>query len=258
MSTAVGTVSAASQLVTGYNANVGVISALMGKGDDVVSDALNHASLIDGARLSGARKHVYAHADATDAAAQLGECGNGNRMLVTDSVFSMDGDTAPLAALATAVGQADACLAVDDAHGLGVFGPQGAGRVAEAGLDSAEAPVLLAALGKSVGAAGAFVAGDADVIEAILQAARSLIFSTAPPPAIAAAARGGVALARAGGDRRRHLITLIARFRRGARQLGLPITDSHSPIQPLLLGEEAVALAASDGLLQRGYLVGAI
>ena len=250
---------------TGYAANVGVISALMGKGDDVVSDALNHASLIDGARLSGARKHVYGHADAADAADKLAGCGHGNRLLVTDSVFSMDGDTAPLADLATLAKLAGArnaepaaWLAVDDAHGLGVFGPQGAGRVAEAGLGSAEVPLLMATLGKSVGAAGAFVAGDADVIEAILQSARSLIFSTAPPPAVAAAARRGVALARAGDDRRRHLMRLIERFREGARALGLPVTDSDSPIQPLVLGAESAALRASDGLLEHGYLVGAI
>ncbi|MES1929720.1 8-amino-7-oxononanoate synthase [Salinisphaera dokdonensis CL-ES53] len=243
---------------TGYAANVGVISALLGKGDHVVSDALNHASLIDGARLSGAAKHVYAHADAADAAARLAACDGGNRLLVTDSVFSMDGDTAPLADLANLAGAQGAWFAVDDAHGLGVFGPEGAGRVAEAGLGSDAAPLVLATLGKSVGAAGAFVAGDADVIEAILQTARSLIFSTAPPPALAAAAREGVSQARAGDDRRRHLMRLIARFRRGAEQLGLPVAASDSPIQPLVLGAESAALEASDGLLARGYLVGAI
>ena len=147
---------------------------------------------------------------------------------------------------------------MDDAHGLGVFGREGAGRVAEAGLNSQRVPLLLATLGKSVGAAGAFVAGDEVVIEAILQSARSLIFSTAPPPALAAAARQGVAMARAGDDRRVHLLALIARFRAGARALGLPVNDSDSPIQPLILGDEARALAVSDALLARGFLVGAI
>lgn len=243
---------------TGYAANVGVISALMGKGDHIVADALNHASLIDGARLSGAAKHVYAHADAAAADEALAACAHGNRLLVTDSVFSMDGDTAPLTELAACARQHDAWLAVDDAHGLGVFGARGAGRVAEAGLGSDRVPLLLATLGKSVGAAGAFVAGDHDVIEAILQTARSLIFSTAPAPALAAAAREGVAQARAGDDRRRHLMRLIARFRRGAAELGLPLGASDSPIQPLVLGAEERALAASDALLARGYLVGAI
>ncbi|GAB3680979.1 8-amino-7-oxononanoate synthase [Salinisphaera aquimarina] len=243
---------------TGYAANVGVVSALTGKDDHIVADALNHASLIDGARLSGAAKHVYAHGDATAAGQRLADCAGGHRLLLTDSVFSMDGDTAPLAALADLAAHHDAWLAVDDAHGLGVFGPEGAGRVAEAGLDSARVPILLATLGKSVGAAGAFVAGDHDVIEAILQTARSLIFSTAPPPAVAAAAREGVAMARAGDDRRVRLMALIARFRAGAAQLGLPLGDSDSPIQPLIVGDEARALALSDALLERGYLVGAI
>lgn len=243
---------------TGYAANVGVVSALMGKRDHVVSDALNHASLIDGARLSGATKHVYLHGDVASAAQALSRCTSGNRLLVSDSVFSMDGDTAPLAGLAGCAREHDAWLAVDDAHGLGVFGPAGAGRVAEAGLDSDAVPLLMGTLGKSVGAAGAFVAGDAVVIEAILQSARSLIFSTAPPPAVAAAARVGVAMARAGDARRAHLHALIERFREGARRAGLPITDSGSPIQPLILGEEAAALQASEALRTRGYLVGAI
>ena len=243
---------------TGYAANVGVVSALMTGGDHIVADALNHASLIDGARLSGASKHVYRHADAVDAADKLAAFDSGNRMLLTDSVFSMDGDTAPLCALAELAAVHGAWLTVDDAHGLGVFGAQGAGRVAEAGLGSDRVPLLLATLGKSVGAAGAFVAGDDDVIEAILQSARSLIFSTAPPPALAAAAREGVALARAGDARRSHLMALIERFRRGALELGLPVEPSDSPIQPLMLGDEAQALAVSDALLARGFLVGAI
>lgn len=243
---------------TGYAANVGVVSALMGKQDHIVADALNHASLIDGARLSGAHKHVYAHADAGAAKAALAHAAAGHRLLATDSVFSMDGDTAPLAALADLASRHEAWLAVDDAHGLGVFGDRGAGRVAEAGLTSRQVPIVLATLGKSVGAAGAFVAGDHDVIEAILQSARSLIFSTAPPPALAAAAREGVAMARSGDDRRAHLKLLIARFRDGARALDLPLGVSDSPIQPLIVGDEARALAISDDLLAQGYLVGAI
>jgi len=281
----VGTGSAASQLVTGYNAehaaleaevadwvgreralvfatgyaaNVGVLSALVGKRDHIVADALNHASLIDGARLSGARKHIYRHGDTAAAREQLSACEEGHRLLVTDSVFSMDGDTAPLATLSGLAAGHDAWLAVDDAHGLGVFGDEGAGAVAEVGLCSVQAPILLATLGKSVGAAGAFVAGDDVVIETILQSARSLIFSTAPPPALAAAAREGVARARAGDDRRRHVHALIARFRNGMKVLGLPLSASDSPIQPLVLGDETTAVRASDALLARGYLVGAI
>ncbi|MES1926384.1 8-amino-7-oxononanoate synthase [Salinisphaera sp. T31B1] len=243
---------------TGYAANLGVVSALAGKRDHVVADALNHASLIDGARLSGARKHVYAHGNVDAAAHALSSTGPGQRLLVTDSVFSMDGDTAPLADLADLAARHDAWFVVDDAHGLGVFGPGGAGAVAQAGLNSAQVPILLGTLGKAAGAAGAFVAGDDLTIEMLLQTARSLIFSTAMPPAVAAAARQGVAMARAGEARRAHLHALIARFRAGATARGLVLEQSDSPIQPLVLGDERHAVAVSQALLARGYLVGAI
>ena len=245
---------------TGYAANLGAITSLVGKADHVIADARNHASLIDGTRLSGAAKHIYAHADLADAETRLaGVAGQpGHRLLVTDSVFSMDGDTAPLAGLAEHARAHDAWLLVDDAHGLGLFGPGGAGRVAEAGLDSARVPVLTGTLGKSVGAAGAFVAGDADVIELILQQARSLIFSTAMPPAVAAAARRGVELSRAADDRRAHVHGLIARFRTRLAQASVPLAASDSPIQPVIVGEEAAALDLSARLAERGYLVGAI
>ncbi|MES1942722.1 8-amino-7-oxononanoate synthase [Salinisphaera sp. PC39] len=248
---------AALLFATGYAANMGTIAALMERGDTIVSDALNHASLIDGTRLSGADKAIYAHADAADAATRLDAAG-GNRLLLTDAVFSMDGDRAPLAALADAADERGAWLMVDDAHGFGVLGPDGAGTVPAAGLGSDRVPVLVGTLGKSLGAAGAFVAGDAELIDYLVQAARTLIFSTAPPPAVAAAAREGLRLARTDAARREHLFALLARFRRGARELGLPIAESDTPIQPLILGAEQAALAASDALLARGYLVAAI
>ncbi|AWN14623.1 8-amino-7-oxononanoate synthase [Salinisphaera sp. LB1] len=243
---------------TGYGANVGVIAALLGKGDHIVADALNHASLIDGSRLSGAAKHIYAHGDAAAADAALAGARDGHRLLVTDAVFSMDGDTAPLVELAQVARARDGWLMVDDAHGIGVFGPDGAGRVAEAGLDSGAVPLLTGTLGKSIGAAGAFVAGDDDIIEAILQTARSLIFSTAMPAAVAAAARSGLSIIRAEPERRAHLHALVARFRTRAADTGLSIAASDSPIQPVIVGEERKALALSDALLARGYLVGAI
>lgn len=243
---------------TGYAANLGTIGALLGKRDHIVADALNHASLIDGSRLSGAAKHVYPHGDAAAAAVALAGCEDGQRLLVTDSVFSMDGDTAPLVRLAQSAHTHDAWLAVDDAHGLGVFGAHGAGRVAEAGLSSHDVPLLTATLGKSVGAAGAFVAGDAAVIETIAQSARSFIFSTAMPPALAAAARVGVAVAREADRERAHLRALIVRFRQSMATTGLPLGDSDSPIQPLIVGEEARACALSEALRSRGFLVGAI
>lgn len=283
--TRVGVGSAASQLVTGYNvehaaleaeladwvgrerallfstgyaANLGTIGALLGKRDHIVADALNHASLIDGSRLAGASKHIYPHADTAAAEAALADCNGGQRLLVTDSVFSMDGDTAPLAQLSQSAQAHDAWLAVDDAHGLGVFGASGAGRVAQAGLASRYVPLLTATLGKSVGAAGAFVAGDETVIETIAQSARSFIFSTAMPPAVAAAARVGVEIARAADVERAHLQALIARFRQGMATTGLPLGDSDSPIQPVIIGAEARACALSEALRLRGFLVGAI
>ncbi|MES1935271.1 8-amino-7-oxononanoate synthase [Salinisphaera hydrothermalis] len=245
---------------TGYAANVGTTAALVSKRDHIVADALNHASLIDGARLSGAAKHIYAHGDAMAADRALSNevVRSGHRLVVTDAVFSMDGDTAPLARLADIAAARDAWLMVDDAHGLGVFGPDGAGRVAEAGLGSDRVPILTGTLGKSVGAAGAFVAGDADVIETILQTARSLIFSTAMPAPVAAAARRGIAIIRDEPARRAHLRALVARFKAQAEAAGLAVAESDSPIQPVIVGDEAAALRLSNALLERGYLVGAI
>ncbi|MDT0619270.1 8-amino-7-oxononanoate synthase [Salinisphaera sp. P385] len=265
---------------TGFAANVGIIDALVGRGDTIVADALNHASLIDGARLSGATKRVYAHADPGAADEQLGAAGSGHRLLVTDSVFSMDGDLAPLPALMTAAARHDAWTMVDDAHGFGVLGG-GRGACAppypvpESRVPSPD--VYVATLGKSVGAAGAFVAGDEALIEYLIQRARTLVFSTAPPPAVAAAASAGLRRLREDDWRRAHLFELIARFRRGCEQLGIvvdggirdaagaspatrnsPLETPLTPIQPLVLGSDADALAASRALLERGYLVSAI
>lgn len=242
---------------TGYAANMGAIEALVGRRDTIVADALNHASLIDGARLSGARKRVYPHADAAAAAACLAQAPAGRRLLVTDTVFSMDGDSAPLPELAAAARAHDAWLMTDDAHGFGVL-EQGAALAADNPAD-----IYVATLGKAIGAAGAFVAGERDLIEYLLQRSRTLIFSTAPPPAVAAAARAGLRLAQAEPWRRTHLIALIERFRAGcaARAIDLPARAPGAPatpIEPLILGGEARAMAVSAALLARGFLVSAI
>lgn len=253
---------------TGYAANTGTIAALVGRDDSIVADALNHASLIDGARLAGAAKHIYPHADAAAARAALRACSGRHRLLVSDTVFSMDGDLAPLAGLAEAAAGRDAWLMVDDAHGFGVLGggrgalhDPAAGRPdgdTQAGLLRPD--IYVATLGKAVGAAGAFVAGDSALIDFLIQRSRSLIYSTAPPPALAAAARAGLGLLRAEDWRRDHLRQLIRRFRRGCEQLGIAVGSTHPgvPIQPLILGSEARALAASEALLARGFLVAAI
>lgn len=243
---------------TGYMANVGVLQALLRSGDLCVQDKLNHASLLDGARLAQAELRRYPHADAAAAGRQLAARPAAAALLASDGVFSMDGDIAPLAALADLAARRQALLLVDDAHGLGVLGPQGAGCVAAAGLDSIQVPLLVGTLGKAVGSAGAFVAGPAGLIEDLAQFTRSHIYSTAPPPALAEATLAAVRLARAADDRREHLQSLIAYFRRAAAQLGLPLMPSWTPIQPLSLGEAGLASQISARLADAGFLVAAI
>jgi 8-amino-7-oxononanoate synthase len=242
---------------TGYMANLGVIAALLGRTDSVFEDRLNHASLIDGGLLSRARFRRYAHADSGSLASQLPGVG-GRKLVVTDGVFSMDGDLAPLTALAAECARGDAWLMVDDAHGLGVLGPQGRGSLAAAGLDQRQAPVLMATLGKAIGAAGAFVAGSAELIETLIQFARPYVYTTAMPPAIAEAARSGLRAAADEEWRRERLRGLIHRFRRGAAQLGLELMPSRTPIQPILVGDSKLATRWSEALARQGILVGAI
>jgi 8-amino-7-oxononanoate synthase len=243
---------------TGYMANVGVISALAGRGEVVLQDRLNHASLLDGARQSGARLLRYRHADAGDAARTAGEHAAQLAMLVTDGVFSMDGDIAPLRELVTVARQHGAWLLVDDAHGFGVLGATGGGALQAAALTADDVPLMVGTLGKAAGTFGAFVAGDRDVIELILQRARSYIYTTALPPAVAAATRASLRILRAEGWRRERLTMLIARFRAGAKQRGLALMDSTTPIQPILVAGAAQCLAASEALRARGFWVSAI
>ncbi|MCE5233704.1 MAG: 8-amino-7-oxononanoate synthase [Xanthomonadaceae bacterium] len=243
---------------TGYMANLGVLDALLGEGDLCVQDRLNHACLIDGARLAGCELKRYPHADADGAARQLAGTADAAALLASDGVFSMDGDVAPLAALAALCKREGATLMVDDAHGLGVLGPDGAGSLAAAGLTQADAPVLMATLGKALGVAGAFVAGPAVLIDALAQFARTHVYTTATPPALAAATLRAVAIARAEGERRERLMRLIALFRDGARAHGLALLDSPTPIQPVLVGDSGAALAAAAALEAAGFYVPAI
>lgn len=246
---------------SGYLANIGVISSLIGQGDQVFSDALNHASLIDGMRLSRASVDVYPHADAVSARALMQSANAGSkhkRLLVTDTIFSMDGDAAPLSDLAQCCAEEEVWLMADDAHGLGVVGPSGAGAVAAQGLDQHQIPILTATLGKSLGSAGAFVAGSEALIDYLIQRSRTLIYSTAPPPALAAAALAAVKIARADDSSRQYLFELITRFREGAAQVGLELMPSQSAIQPLIVGAAKDAMQISQGLLESGYLVTAI
>ena len=242
---------------SGYAANIGVLTTLLQRGDQVFEDRLNHASLLDGGLYSGARFRRFAHNDVSALALQMDKA-DGPALVVVDGVFSMDGDTAPLAELATLCAARDAWLMVDDAHGFGVMGPNGGGSTEAAGLGVEDVPVLMATLGKALGTAGAFVAGSEYLIEGLIQQARNYIYTTALPPAVAAASLVSLTLLREEAWRREHLAGLINRFRDGAQQLALPLMPSRSAIQPLLVGDAARALALSARLREQGLLIGAI
>lgn len=251
---------------TGVMANLGSLQALLGagslpgRGDALcVQDRLNHASLIDGAQLAGAELRRYPHGDAEAAARQLDARPDRAALLATDGVFSMDGDIAPLEALAAICRDRQALFYVDDAHGLGVLGPEGAGSVAAAGLDAIQVPVLMGTLGKALGTAGAFVAGDDALIDAVVQFARPYVYTTAMPAALSAATRASLRLVRTDPEGRRERLTAnIDRFRAGAAQLGLAVMPSRTAIQPLIVGSTEAALAASRALEAAGFLVVAI
>lgn len=243
---------------TGYMANLGAISALVGTGDLCVQDKLNHASLLDGARLAGCELKRYRHADVASAARQLDTLSEAAALLVTDGVFSMDGDVAPLVDLANLCKTQQTTLMVDDAHGLGVLGPDGAGSVAEAGLSQDDVPALMGTLGKALGVAGAFVAGRAALIDGLVQAARTFVYTTAMPPALATATRVAIDIARFEGWRRDRLAQLIAHFRHGAGERGIALLESRTPIQPVAIGDSATALLVSAQLETAGFYVPAI
>ena len=242
---------------TGYMANLGVTAALMHRHGSVFEDKLNHASLIDAARLSGARVRRYVHGDVGRLTALLAAAPE-EKLILSDGVFSMDGDVAPLPALMDAARTHGAWLLLDDAHGLGVLGQHGRGTFEHFGLPVASPAILMGTLGKALGTFGAFVAGNDDVIETLIQHARTYIYTTALPPAVAEATRASLKVLRADDGRRALLHARIRQFREGARQLGLTLPASESAIQPVILGASGLALAASEALRARGILVTAI
>ncbi len=252
---------------TGYMANLALITALCGRGDAVFSDELNHASLIDACRLSRATIHRYAHRDVRALAEQLARSEARRKLVVTDAVFSMDGDIAPLPELLELCQTHEAMLVVDDAHGFGVLGTHGRGTLSHFGIDSQDdglqrpssSPVAyMATLGKAAGVAGAFVAGSAGLIEWLLQKGRTYIFTTAAPPALAASVVEALRLMEQGDDRRAHLKKLIARFRGTLRPKRWVLLDSETAIQPLVIGGNEEALRVADALLAEGLWVPAI
>ncbi len=243
---------------SGYMANLGVVTALTGRGESVLLDRLSHASLIDAGLLSGARLRRYPHCDAAGARRALTQSTPLTTVLATDGVFSMDGDIAPLAALSEAARAHHAWLIVDDAHGIGVLGANGRGAVELAGLSCEEVPVLVGTLGKAFGSFGAFVAGEEALIELLIQRARSYIYTTALPQPVAAATRAALRIAREETWRRERALALAARFRTAARQAGIPLADSSTPIQPIPLGSARAALQAQEALREAGFWVVAI
>ena len=242
---------------TGYMANIGTINALVQRGDFVFEDKLNHASLLDGGLSSGANFKRYPHAD-LERLEKLLSIASGQKLIVTDGVFSMDGDVAPLHELAILAKQNAALLMVDDAHGFGVLGKTGGGLVEELNLTQEDVPILMGTLGKAFGTFGAFIAGSETLIETLIQSARTYIYTTALPPAIAEATRASLKIVIAETWRREKLQVLISQFKTGAVQLNLPLMPSDSPIQPLLIGDSFRATELSQQLLEAGFLVSAI
>ena len=243
---------------TGYMANMGAITALVGQGDAVFEDRLNHASLLDAGLLSGARFQRFLHNDLDNLQNRLTKTDAARKLIVVDGVFSMDGDCAPLPELAALAQKHNAWLMVDDAHGFGCLGKTGAGCAEYFGLSQDQLPILMGTLGKAAGSAGAFVAGSETLIETLIQFARPYIYTTAMPPAVAAATRASLRLIQTEQWRRDHLAQLIAHFRAGAQALNLQLMDSFSPIQPIVIGDEAKALLISQKLAERGILIIAI
>lgn len=242
---------------TGYMANLGLATALVKKGGAVLGDRLNHASLIDAGRIARADIGHFAHGDAAALERELATRGAGT-LVLTDGVFSMDGDLAPLPAFAAACARHGAFLAVDDAHGFGVLGERGAGTLEHFGLGGSEVPALVGTLGKALGSFGAFVAGDAGLVETLIQRARTYIYTTALPPAVAAATRAALAVSISESWRRTRVLSLARRFRALAGEAGITLAESETPIQPVLIGSADAAMAASERLLARGYFVAAI
>ena len=243
---------------SGYMANLGAITALCDRDASIHIDRLAHASLIDAAILSRSRLQRFAHNDMASLAGHLDKTTQTKKLVITEGVFSMEGDRADLQGLAQLCGSRQALLYLDDAHGFGVLGEQGRGSRDQYHLDTDDVPLMMATFGKALGISGAFVAASRALIETIQQRARTLIYTTAPPPALAAAVLKAITIVQQEQWRRDKLLDLIGYWRRCARQHDFPVRDSQTAIQPLLLGANDRASAVSDALLKRGLLVSAI
>lgn len=243
---------------TGYMANIGVLQALLDRHASVFEDKLNHASLLDGAQICRAKRLRYAHVDMAQLDRQLLASKTPDKLIVTDGVFSMDGDMAPLPELSDIALRHHAMLMVDDAHGFGVLGENGGGLQEHFGLSQDQLPVLVGTLGKAFGSFGAFVAGSEDLIEYLIQFARSYIYTTSMPPAVAAATRAALHIIQTEKQRREHLWQLISYFKQCCNEQGIHLMPSDTPIQPILVGDDGDALALSQSLKDKGLWVSAI
>ena len=243
---------------TGYMANLAIAQSLCGRHDHIIEDKLNHASLLDAAQLSGAKLLRYQHNNIESLEAQLARCKTGEKLLCTDAVFSMDGDQADIPGIAHHCKQHQAWAMLDDAHGFGVLGKQGRGSLSHQNIAPQDIPVYMATLGKALGTGGAFVAGSDDLIETLIQTARSYIYTTAMPAAMASASLTGLKLLQTEDHRQQTLATHIQQFKQLARQAELPLMDSSTAIQPLLVGDSQQALDMSQALFQQGFHVAAI
>jgi len=243
---------------TGFMANLGIVPALVGRGDAVFADKLNHASLIDAVQLSRADSQRYPHGDLAALERLLAKSTARRKLILTDAVFSMDGDLAPLPELLELAGRFDAWLVIDDAHGFGVLGPQGRGALAHFALPHAERIVYMGTLGKAAGASGAFVAGSATVVEWLLQRARTYIFTTGSSPIIACALLASLDLIEQGDDRRAHLQALTAQLRAGLADTRWQLIPSPTAIQPVIIGDNHEAVRVASALYERGLWVPAI
>lgn len=240
---------------SGYQANLGTIPALTGPGDAIFSDALNHASLIDGCRLSRAEVVVYDHCSAEDLARKLAARPSVRRkLIVTESVFSMDGDLVPLEDLVALAHRYGAMLMVDEAHGTGLFGATGAGLVEELGLQE-KVDVQMGTFSKALGSLGGYIAGDRDLIQYLVQTARSLVFTTGLPPAVVAASTEALRIARTEPERRAALWRNVRQLREGLTGIGFSLGPSESQILPVLLGNDRRAMSSCRFLLRHGVFV---
>lgn len=245
---------------TGYMANLGLCQALLNKNDYVFEDRLNHASLIDGGILSGARLQRYLHNDPVNAEKKINDIKRpeANKLVLSDGVFSMDGDIADIPALAKLCNKTNSWLMIDDAHGFGTLGETGKGCLQHFDLDNHDVPVYMATLGKAMGTAGAFIAGSEELVETIIQQARSYIYTTAMPAAIAEATRCSLRLIQNEPQHLQNLNDNIAYFKTCCSEAGLNIEDSQTAIQPLLIGDDEKAISLSQQLFDKGFLVTAI